>query len=398
MMNCRIDPAREMARGQLAWLLVSSGVSDLGDWLSLVALMVLGYERTGSAFGMSTILLVRSLPTLLCGVVAGRAADRYCRRRIMVVANAVRSLGISVLFFTQAMPVVYVVTGVVAAAGVFFRPALDAAVPNCVAPERLLRVNAWLGAGRMAAMVLGPAVASFCIAAFGVGTTFLLDGISFACFGLVLALIRFPSRRASVGASAAQGMAKCGAGWRAWCANRVVLDFLVMSAVAFAAMGALGTLELVFCVRVLHVDAHTYGGLVAVAGCGAVVTTLLLRRLAPQRAAIWYSVGIALFGAGILGFSLQTVLWATLPFLLLEGAGEAMWNVAGRTAIQLQIDDVQRGWAMSICNMVERSGILFGMILAGVLAERVAVQSLLTAAGIVVLLMCVWRLGFRMRA
>lgn len=391
------DEPAEIGRGHLALLLGSSFVSDLGDWLSLVALMVLEYGRSGTAFGVSTILFVRSLPVLLCGGFAGRVADRHDRQWTMVVANGMRSLGVGVLYFTQAVPVVYVMAGLVAAAGAFFRPALDAAVPGCVRPERLLRVNAWLGTGRMLAMVIGPALASLCIATFGVGTTFLLDGISFAGFGLAIVLIRFPRCAVAGSVAASAGTPSSRAAWSALRGNRVVMDILFTSACADVAMGVLGTLELVFCVQVLHAASHIYGWLVAVAGIGAVTATLLLRTVRPHRATFWYTLGVIAFGTGIFGFSRQTALAMTLPFLLLEGIGEALWSVTGRTLIQLRADASCRGWVMSVCNMTERGGVLVGMLLAGILAQWVAVQTLLMWAGGGLLVVAAGRWWMHMR-
>ena len=151
---------------------------------------------------------------------------------------------------------------------------------------------------------------------------------------------------------------------------------------AYTAMGALGTLELVFCAKVLLVSPQLYGQIIAIAGIGAAIASLWAGKLPLHRMGILYFVGIILFGGGIAAFSLQTTLLATIPFLLMEGIGEAFFTIGGKSVLQDLTPNDRLGRVMSFRGISERLGMMIGMFMSGILAELFAVKNILMFTGI----------------
>lgn len=154
-------------------------ISLLGDWFNLIALLALlraiGAE-TAMAFG--TALIVKSLPTALVSPWAGDVADRFSRKRVMVIADLLRALAVSGLFLVVFFPspiLIYSLIILQAAIAGFFEPARTALLPEIVRPEELTAANA-LGAATWSAMLtLGMAAGGLFTAYFGWKAALVVD-------------------------------------------------------------------------------------------------------------------------------------------------------------------------------------------------------------------------------
>ena len=126
------------------WIALS--LSSLGDWLSILALIVLAPSLThGSDVAKSSavggVWLVTLLPALLLGPVAGAVADRLDRRMTMIVGDVVRGLlFISIPLFPN-LTWIFVAKFLAGVASQFWNPACSASVPNLVPRDKLERAN-----------------------------------------------------------------------------------------------------------------------------------------------------------------------------------------------------------------------------------------------------------------
>lgn len=368
--------------------LASSVISNTGDWLSLITLMVLCYDKTSSPLGVSTILITRALPTLFLSFYAGVIADKFNRKKIMVFSNLLRGCCISILVFTNNMPVLYAVSFVVAALGSFFNPSAEAAIPQIVRKENLPIANSLINIGKMFAMIAGPAIATVSIKYLGIPTTFLLDAVSFALFGIVVCFI--PISKIGIASHIQKNSVtkNVAIGLKFICAHRNVFVILASYGIACCAVGALGTLELIFCSKVLMIDASVYGKIVALSGIGAVFGSLIYIRVnKTNNTTDIYFFGLCLFGLGISLFSFQTILLATIPFLLMEGIGESFFSIAARCCLQNFIPPEMLGRVMGHKDLMEKLGMLVGMATAGILAVHFNTKAVLFSFGAGLLLL-----------
>ncbi|MBI2343542.1 MAG: MFS transporter [Deltaproteobacteria bacterium] len=367
-------------------LFISDAISNIGDWLSLIALMILSYEETASPMGVSGILIARAIPTLFLGIYAGAVADRVSRKKIVIISNFLRGITILPLVFTRDPLVLYPVAFMVAALGSFFNPSIEASLPGLVGEKRITRANSWLNGGKTIAMILGPALAAISIQYLGIHTTFLLDAISFVFFAILLLFVPITSKTALQEYERRGVLEEIKEGFQFIGLNKIILKILLSYGVAFCAMGALGTLELVFCSEILKVDTHIYGKIVAIAGVGALAGSIVCAGVVKEKVMRLYILGIILFGLGIFLFSFQTVLLATIPFLLMEGVGESFFSICGRSYLQHETPNAMLGKTMGIRDLMEKFGMLSGMFLAGILATYIDVKLILMGFGILLIL------------
>jgi dTMP kinase len=127
--------------------------SSIGDWLGLLATASLaaslpGLSSTQQRFALSGVLVLRMLPALILGPLAGAFADRWDRRKVMVVTDVGRfafftSIPLALLFGSRGFAVtwLFVATFVVESITVFWIPAKEASVPNLVPREGIESAN-----------------------------------------------------------------------------------------------------------------------------------------------------------------------------------------------------------------------------------------------------------------
>ena len=180
------------------FVLLESGrlLSSLGNQISYIAYPLLVLAVTGSPAKAGLVSFARLLPSLLLGLVAGLAADRWDRRRLMLGADVVRSLALATLaaaLLLDALPfwLIPAAAFVQGAGSVVFRAAeagaLKAVVPRAQLPAAIGAIEARLSTVQLLGPPLGGAL-------FGVGRAvpFVADALSYAFSFLSLALMRTP--------------------------------------------------------------------------------------------------------------------------------------------------------------------------------------------------------------
>jgi dTMP kinase len=127
------------------YLWIALSLSSLGDWLSILALAALAPSLTHGGVAASSavggVFLVTLLPALLLGPVAGALADRFDRRKTMIIGDLIRgALFVSIPLFPH-LTWIYVAKFLAGVASQFWNPAAAATTPNLVPKDKLERAN-----------------------------------------------------------------------------------------------------------------------------------------------------------------------------------------------------------------------------------------------------------------
>ena len=172
-------------------------ISNLGDTLNYVALVVLVFRLSHSGLAVSALVLAEIVPTLLLGPIAGVAIDRFDRKRVLIVVDSLRAVLVLVLALTHALWAVYLLATLLAVGSTLFNPALQAVIPALLTDEERLAANsvAW-SSGRLV-QIIGASVAGGLIAWAGTTPAFLVNAASFAFSAVMLARLSIPARQGS---------------------------------------------------------------------------------------------------------------------------------------------------------------------------------------------------------
>ena len=186
----RVPVRSVLALPEFRGVLLSSGLSLLGDQVARIAVALLVYDRTGSAFASSATYACSYLTWLISGPVLSALADRHRRRRLMVVCDLLRA-GLVVLLVVPDLPLI-VVFGVLVLVGLLAPPfdaAKSALLPEMLDGDQYVTGSAVIGFVAQAGQVAGFLVGGLLVAATGVGTALALDAATFVVSALALAAL-----------------------------------------------------------------------------------------------------------------------------------------------------------------------------------------------------------------
>ncbi len=181
-------------------LFVGRTISLLGDWFSLLALIAMLREiGANAAQAIGGIFIMKLVPAFLAGPAAGVAADRFCRRNIMLWADFLRLLIVPCYFVVPflpqwAVPLTLSLTLLQATVGAFFEPARSALIPDLVPEKELTTANALGGLTWSVMYALGAALGGLATHLLGWRIVLGIDALSFLASALFIMRIQYCRR------------------------------------------------------------------------------------------------------------------------------------------------------------------------------------------------------------
>ena len=378
------------ARFRSVW--VAGLVSDTGDWLLLIALPVVIYNLTGSALGTSVAFLVELVPGIVLAPLAGWCADRWDRRRILVLASlgqAVALLPLVAVHSSADLPVVYAVMLIEAALLTLFDPAKNALLPSLVDPRDLLAANSLVGLGQNVARLVGGPLGGVLLATGGLRLVVGADLISYLAAAVLLGRLRpGRSRRAAPGVSGSLRHDP-GSFWSVALDPRVRAALLI-ALLAQVAQGVFVVLFILFVEQRLHGGSSEVGLLRGVQAAGAIAAGIVLAALARRWRPAQLIAGSALaFGViDLLIWNGAAVTTSPVAYVLLfavVGAPGIVFGTALVSALQADSPAHQHGRVFSAAGLASNAGQVLGMLAAGLLTAPLGLMGLLNAQAVLYL-------------
>lgn len=307
------------------------------------------------------------------GLYAGAVADRFDRRRVLVLSLALQllaSLALAVLTFAgrQTAWSLYLVTGASAGLVTMEQAARSATVPRLVGAGRLASALSLFQLLVQSALVVGPAVAGVAIAALGLRWAYAIDA---ACFAAALAMVlRMGEQRPERGHAVTMGLRAPLEGLRfAWGRPAIIACFVIdLNAMVFGMPRALFP---ALATGVFHTGPQGMGLLFAAPATGALGASVFSGWVRHARrqgqlvigAVIGWGAAIAIFGLSNGSFPLA------LLMLAFAGACDMVSAVFRNTILQLATPDHLRGRLSALYSMVVTSGPRLGDLEAGAVAS-----------------------------
>jgi MFS family permease len=363
-------------------------ISVSGTWMQTVAEMWLIVKLTGSGVSVGLTAGLQFLPILLLGAWGGLVADRFSKRRVLMVTQPLMAVPALALFaLTEAGTVTpWMVYGLVLVRGLVSAvdiPTRQSFVAELVGAERVVNAVSLNSVIVHSARIVGPASAGIVIALFGVGPCFAVNALS---FGAMLIALRGMDRSALRPAAPAPrtrgdlraGLAHVRSSPALW--------------IPLAMMTLVGTLSFNFQVilpllasQTWHGTAATYALLTATMGVGSVAGALA------SGARGW--VTPRLLVAAATGFGVLELLAAAAPTLALQllallalGATTVTFGAGVNSALQLAVEPAMRGRVMALYSIVFVGSTPIGAPLVGWLAEVGGPRAGMALGGVAALL------------
>jgi MFS family permease len=377
------------------WFFAAHLQGALGVGVGYVALMVFAYERIGSAWAATAVLLADLLPSMLLGAVIGTVADRTSHLGCAIAADVIRAVAIAGLLLADGVVAMIALAAVLGMGNALFRPATSALLPALVGPERLTAANALYGASRDAGHLLGPALAAGVLLLTGPGGPEILLAINAATFIVsALLLTRLGSVKQRVEPTGETLLSDTRAGIRAVIDDRITRTLMCTSGAVVMVAGTMNVAELVLAQRELGAGSSGFALLVCAYGCGLVSGSLLgasdtdedgLRRR--------YLLGLMLLGCGLAGSALAPALGIAMATFALSGLGNGLFVVSDRVLLQRIVPERLHGRTFGLLDAVDSWGFGGALLVGGALASAYGGRTTFALAGAGTLV--VWLLAAR---
>ena len=261
-------------------------LSQIGDSFVLVAILFVINTLTDSPLALGVLAVVATLPQLLLGLVGGVFVDRLDRKRVMIVTDIIRGLAVLTLVLinrADQLYILYIVSFVMATAGVFFNPARNAIIPSIVSGEVLLTANALMQANQIIAVILGASIAGLVVGWLGPASAFVFDSFTFTVSAVAIATMTIPSVNSDSGKTNSRVI------WNQLVEGLLfirhsspLLHAIITTAVATLGFGAIVVLGIVYLDEVLGMGAEGLGFLYAVQGLGVVIGGVMIGHFASR--------------------------------------------------------------------------------------------------------------------
>ena len=348
-------------------LWVGQACSFVGDAVSMVALVILVVQLTGSAAAVGGVLLARLLPALASPLV-GVYADRLDRRAVLVASDLLRAILLIAMVFVRDLRVLLVLVFLMGLARALFNPTIRAAFPGVVAGGDLTRANALVSGTFSFSVTLGPALGGLVVATVGVGAAFALDAATFLVSALLLSRIPMP-RPASDDREAGFGRElKEGLGYLA--KTRVPLAIVAGAFLTMLTINLTVPAEVFLAKRTFGAGDAGYGLLVGVWGGGMVLGSALMAVLGNRVGALpFYFASIFVAATGLAGTGLAPTFALALVALAVAGIANGIDDVAASTVVQERVPEAYLGRVFSLNFFGLSAGEVLAYLVGGTLVD-----------------------------
>ncbi len=377
---------RALAYRNFRLFFFGQGISLIGTWMQQVAIAWVVFQMTGSATLLGLVGFAGQIPGLLIAPIAGVLVDRWNRHRLLLVTQTLamfQAFALAALAETELLAVWHLVVlslflGVVNAFDMTTRQAfLNEMVDRRQDLANAIALNSSLV---NATRLLGPALAGVVLSVTSAGICFLSNGLSYLAVLAALLAMRVPQReRHTHRVGLLQGLQE---GFRYVIGFAPIRSILILLALVSLLGMSYTVLLPVFADRIFHGGAGTLGALTASSGLGALGAAVML---AARRSVLglgrWIMMAPALFGLGLIGFSLAPNVWVAAPLLMVVGFAMMMQMAASNTVLQTIVPEDRRGRVMSYYTMAFLGMAPLGSLLGGMLADAVGAQNVVRLAG-----------------
>jgi MFS family permease len=398
------DPYAAFRFGGFRLFTIGNSLSLLGRQMLAVAVEWEIYRRTHSATALGLVGLAIALPVVGLSLPAGHLADRFSRKRIILVSQIFSSVIAAALalvswkhlaipqlsglragnhalaaiatiferhhpafhFDDPSIPLIYGLLFIYGAARTFGWAARSSFFPTLVSRDAFANAVTWNNSMFQIGSVAGPAISGLLVAHVGFSCVYIIDALcAFAFFLFVLPIPRGPHLANRAERNAWRSLM---AGLRFVFSKNVILATITLDLFAVLLGGATALLP-IFADQILHCGPVGLGWMRAAPAVGAFVMALVVAYLPPMkqagRALLWCVTG---FGISTIIFGLSKTFWLSLAMLCFAGAFDSVSVIIRGSIVQLVTPDEMRGRVSSVNNIFIGTSNEFGALESGLTA------------------------------
>jgi MFS family permease len=373
---------------------IGACTSSIGTWMQIVAQNWLVVSLTNSPFFLGLDAFLQQLPIILFSLIGGVFADRYDRRRTLMMSQIIQmstSGALALLMYFQVVQIwqILALSFITGCAQSFGGPAYQSLIPSLVDKKDLPNAVALNSIQFNVARVLGPLLFGLTLSVFrhwgysepqAMNACFLLNSLSFLVVINTLMMLRVkhipPATSGRMQEELKSGLS--------YVRHHGSLAALIVLAAATTFLGfAVLTFLPIFAQKIFHEGADTYSHLMAFSGAGSIVGALIVAWLGKFPKMGWTALIVqAVYGLLIIAFAVSRTLGLSDILLFLIGVALMVVFSTVTSLVQLIAPNEMRGRVMSIYMLAFRGGIPLGSLVSGWLATYIGAPLVIGINGV----------------
>jgi MFS family permease len=412
------DPYAAFRFGGFSLFTAGNFLSITGRQMLAIAVEWELYARTHSATALGLVGLVIAIPVVTLSLPAGHLADRFSRKRIILISQIFSALASAALAFVSwkhlsipaigvlregnrglsaiasiferhhpafhfddaSIPLIYLLLFIGGTARTFSWAARSSFFPTLVPRDAFANAVTWNNSVFQIGSVVGPGISGLLVAHVGFPFVYMLDALcAFAFFVLVLPIRRSRQVQNQIETSTWRSLL---AGMRFVFSRHVILATITLDLFAVLLGGATALLP-IFADQILHCGPIGLGWMRAAPAVGAFVMALVVAYLPPMKRAgktlLWCVSG---FGIATILFGLSKAFWLSLGLLFFIGAFDSVSVIIRGSIVQLVTPDEMRGRVSAVNNIFIGTSNEFGALESGLTAALFGPVISVVAGGI----------------
>lgn len=339
---------RVLRPGPFRRYIIGSAISDTGTWMQVMAqgwVMVSMFTNKATLLGM--VSFAAGLPMLALAMVGGSAADRFDKRKILLVTQYVQialavSIGLLLLSGKIAMWHIFVFAAILGISNSFEMPTLSALVPELVKREEIQSAIAIDRAVFHGSRLVGPALAGLFVSLWGSASAFFSNAVSF--IALIIAILSLPARRRGTAEEEEKRASGIKEGFRYIARDKPSLAMIALIATTSVFIFPIISVMMPLYVRnVLGLGPDSFGLLMAASAVGSVVGALFLLGIPREKRVPLMMIFVAMVACAVFGLSQVTTFRGAIGLLIMNSLGLSMNFGLANTIVQERAPDYLRG-------------------------------------------------------
>jgi MFS family permease len=338
---------RVLRPGPFRRYITGSAISDTGTWMQVMAQGYVMSTLTNKALLLGMANLAAGLPMLLLTMIGGSAADRFDKRKILLVTQYVQiALAISMGFLIKSGRIeIWHILAFAAVLGIsnsFEMPTLNALVPELVRREEIQSAIAVDRAVFHGSRVVGPSLAGIFIGAWGAASAFFFNALSFVA--LIIAIFTIPPRARGTAEEEHKRSSGIKDGFRYVLKDRPSLAMIGLIAATTVFIFPIITVMMPLYVRlVLGLGADQLGFLMGASAVGSVIGAIFLISIPRAKRVPFMMLNVVIVGCAIFGLSRAPSFYVATALLIFNSLGLSMNFGLANTIVQERAPDYLRG-------------------------------------------------------
>lgn len=359
--------------------------SDLGTFMDLIAINVLMYAATGSSAWLAATMAFRTLGGLLSSVFSGVLADRFDRRKIMIIADILRAVIILLLLIYPTPIMIIAVCFLIGLTTSLFAVSYSAEIPQIFGEDKVIETNALIARLTSVSLVFGFIGAGIITDFVGHQATLIIDGATYILSAIILMRMKWkispPEQIHPAAGNIKKVMTSLKSDLKEVNAFILLAPMLLLVNVVFligSFAGASHNLGIPLLAEIINDEKQSlyYGLIWGAWGMGSVLATMIMPKISfLNERSIYYAcfVSAMLMSAGFITFFSNTNNWIILIFAFVTGIFDATFTTLHAVLLQ-KTDNHIRGRIFGVGMLLKSLGFALGFVVAPFVLETTSLK------------------------